>query len=443
MSFPLRRRFPPLTRRRLQEIQQQYGHDPVVRRLLWEIRCLQIVIMRARQLEQSLPPGEGTADTRQHSPLPGARENNCQRPRATRDDLSLPILHVARCMNQALDLFAPVVPQSRLCESFKRIAGRATAGDKALLQSWIEGFVDRDGKFVQELQTTFNSSFWELYLHAALVELGFSVDYRFSRPDFVVSAPIDFCVEAVTAQPAGTTRLDPGTIEDIESSMKDLNELNRKAIVRLANAFHSKYRKLTEDYSSLAHVAGKPFILAIAAFDGPAFFALSTRPIEALLYNRYVDEEAFISGQRDTLDGQFLEAVTKDNGASIQLGVFGSDAHSEISAVIYNPAATWGKVRSMSALVKGERVVVNQLRYNPHSHLPHHVVGMKGTVSETLLDGTFVFHNPYASKPLSPGLFRNNSVAQVYLDPASGDLFHHRREGHLLFRHVVTHQTRK
>ncbi|MDO3521935.1 hypothetical protein [Ralstonia pseudosolanacearum] len=34
-----------------------------MRRLLWEIKCLQVVIMRARQLEQSLPPGEGTTDT--------------------------------------------------------------------------------------------------------------------------------------------------------------------------------------------------------------------------------------------------------------------------------------------------------------------------------------------------------------------------------------------
>ena len=40
-----------------------YGHDPVVRRLLWEIKGLQVVIMRARQLEQSLPPGKGTTDT--------------------------------------------------------------------------------------------------------------------------------------------------------------------------------------------------------------------------------------------------------------------------------------------------------------------------------------------------------------------------------------------
>lgn len=41
MTFPLRQRFPALTRKRLREIQQQYGDDPVVRRLLWEIGCLQ------------------------------------------------------------------------------------------------------------------------------------------------------------------------------------------------------------------------------------------------------------------------------------------------------------------------------------------------------------------------------------------------------------------
>lgn len=58
MTFPLRQRFPALTRKRLREIRLQRGDDPVVRRLLWEIKCLQAVIMRARQLEQSLGPTE-------------------------------------------------------------------------------------------------------------------------------------------------------------------------------------------------------------------------------------------------------------------------------------------------------------------------------------------------------------------------------------------------
>lgn len=42
MSFTLRRRLPPLTRRRLQEILRQYGNDPLVRRLLWGIKRLQV-----------------------------------------------------------------------------------------------------------------------------------------------------------------------------------------------------------------------------------------------------------------------------------------------------------------------------------------------------------------------------------------------------------------
>lgn len=47
----------------MREIQRQYGHDPVVRQLLWEIKCLHVIIMRARQLEVSMGPGEGTTDT--------------------------------------------------------------------------------------------------------------------------------------------------------------------------------------------------------------------------------------------------------------------------------------------------------------------------------------------------------------------------------------------
>ncbi|NYI00646.1 hypothetical protein [Cupriavidus plantarum] len=84
-----------------------------------------------------------------------------------------------------------------------------------------------------------------------------SVDYRFNRPDLVVTSPLEFCIEAVNAQPAGMARLEPGTLDDIATSMEDINELNRKATVRLSNAFHSKYRKLKDEYSALSHVKGE------------------------------------------------------------------------------------------------------------------------------------------------------------------------------------------
>lgn len=64
MTFPLRQRFPVLTRTRLRGIQQQHGDDPVIRRLLWEIKCLQSIIMRAQQLEQSLHPTEQATERR-------------------------------------------------------------------------------------------------------------------------------------------------------------------------------------------------------------------------------------------------------------------------------------------------------------------------------------------------------------------------------------------
>lgn len=63
MSFPLRRRFPALSRKRLRQIQRDHGHDPVVRRLLWEIKCLHGIVMRARQLEQAMRQGERSTDT--------------------------------------------------------------------------------------------------------------------------------------------------------------------------------------------------------------------------------------------------------------------------------------------------------------------------------------------------------------------------------------------
>ena len=49
-----------------------------------------------------------------------------------------------------------------------------------MLRDWSRGFVDRDGKFVKEFQATFESSLWELYVHAYIRELGGVVD--FDRP---------------------------------------------------------------------------------------------------------------------------------------------------------------------------------------------------------------------------------------------------------------------
>ncbi|QGS68292.1 hypothetical protein CV093_05920 [Oceanobacillus sp. 143] len=54
---------------------------------------------------------------------------------------------------------------------------------KNVIQDWSEGFEDRDNKIIKEFQTTFHSSFWEIYLYAVFKKLDYFIDMSVSRPD--------------------------------------------------------------------------------------------------------------------------------------------------------------------------------------------------------------------------------------------------------------------
>lgn len=73
-----------------------------------------------------------------------------------------------------MDLFTPIVTDERQHPNFQRLLARGLECERDVLRRWADGFPDRDGKFVVEFQTTFNSSFWELYLHATFRESGFT-----------------------------------------------------------------------------------------------------------------------------------------------------------------------------------------------------------------------------------------------------------------------------
>ena len=254
----------------------------------------------------------------------------------------------------SLSLFTPAVPRDRFHPAFARLLTGGKDCDKKVLADWAEGFVDRDGKFVKEFQTTFDSSFWELYLHAVFKELGMNCDFRWERPDFCISAPIPFLVEAtVSSHAQGATAVTE--TKPLEMPM-DFNEFNRQAIIRLSNSVHSKYKKYRDAYSGLAHVAGKPFVLAITAFDRPHFYLQAQRAVEALLYRAYVDEETYFKEHptRDVpLKARDLPFVVKDSGEKLPLGVFCDASMAGISAVIHSTAATWSKVRWLLAVERG------------------------------------------------------------------------------------------
>ncbi len=100
-----------------------------------------------------------------------------------------------------MDLFAPIIPEDKQHGIFRMLMHPAHGPERAVIESWAAGFIDRDGKFVKEFQTTFESSFWELYLHAMLKSMGMKIDYSCHAPDFVITAPTPFVMEATIAAP--------------------------------------------------------------------------------------------------------------------------------------------------------------------------------------------------------------------------------------------------
>jgi hypothetical protein len=257
-----------------------------------------------------------------------------------------------------------------------------------------------------------------------------------TRPDFCIPTH-HFNIEATIA-----SHPQDGIPEYVrrqgELPTTEINEFNRRCILRLSNSLVEKHRKYLSSYAGLHHVRDRPFVIAITNFDQPFSFMATHRPIEAVVLGHYVDEERYVREGRPAggLDGDDLERVFKDNGAPIELGLFRSRAYPEISAVIFNGCATIGKVRALCS-DPSPGIVFTAYRLNPHSDQPHVIQLPKRFYEESLIDGLRVYHNPYATHPLDPAIFRHPKVFQIYHD-AQDEPCVEQREGLLLMRTVNT-----
>ena len=221
-----------------------------------------------------------------------------------------------------LKLFDLQVDKEKRHKNFVTIVEQSTCEDREELERWCEGFPDRDKKLVKEFQTTFNSSFWEIYLYQLLKKLDFEFDWSYSRPDFLIrNKDIFFNVEATIASSAAGKK--PEWEKDLNDGFPTrFREMNIESIIRLSNAISKKYSKYKEDYSKLEHVKGNPFILALAPFEQPHFNMQCDVPMMALLYNYYVDEDSYKdnpSAYPHGPEGIALDYVEKDNGSKVTL----------------------------------------------------------------------------------------------------------------------------
>jgi hypothetical protein len=337
-----------------------------------------------------------------------------------------------------MDLFTPQVDQSRQHRIFQMLLDDRFAPEREVLNNWATGFEDRDGKFVQEFQMTFESGLWELYLNASLTCWGLRPDMSFASPDFVVNSPSALCIEGTIAAP---TQGGKGPIGYSFSDIPDnFTEFNVGASLRICNSFDSKVKRYRNYYSALSHVSDKPFVIAIAAFDRPLAHFAASRPVLAALYGLYHDEGATPRDAARVISYN-VYAAAKSETVDIPLGLFCDDKFADVSAVIYSSLATWGKVRAL-ANNPSEKTVYTTYHPNDSSIIPAIRTTPKSAYTEHLLDGTYVLHNPSANHPIPIGVFSHQRVAEVRV-AHDGELLMEAPDDFLLVRTLMSIQTRE
>ncbi|WP_400263106.1 hypothetical protein ACFX5U_08570 [Sphingobacterium sp. SG20118] len=312
-----------------------------------------------------------------------------------------------------LDLFTPILQRDKLHPNFLATLAPHASGVREVIKNWAKGFKDRDGKFVREFQTTYNSSFWELYLYAVLKELKMEMDFSYSAPDFVSKCGI--VIEATVANHA------QDDVPEWEKNIKTIGRENsfevfRLSAIRLSNAFVAKVKKFQESYSHLNHVKDKPFIIAISNYTRQDFNLHGDVPLQWLLY--------------DVLE---KETILKSNGSKVNLGLFRSNAFEDVSAVLYSSLATFGKARVLSR-VNGD-ITCYAIRIKDN-FTPIKIEENISNYNESLTDGLRLFVNPYARVPIDLSAFTNSDM-RIFVSDKDGNLnISCHKDGDLCMRYI-------
>ena len=337
-----------------------------------------------------------------------------------------------------MDIFIPIFPEEKLHPHFKILQLGSAKPIRSTISSWADGFIDRDQKFAQEFQTTFNSSFWELYLFQCFKEYGMKVDFSKASPDFSVQTESGshLSFEAVTANHALNEEPEWSSPEVLREYLnKPRNQILEYASIRLLNAIDFKHKKFVKSYGEMDHVKGNPFVLAIAPFEQPAFSRQNNQAINRVLYG--CDAPTMVGNNLDgspKLSTDNIDKVKKTNGSELDLGVFTTDKFKEISAVIFSTTATFSK-----ALVQSEfsnYCMVSSRRYKCGDGWFGYIdqISEKRVYKETHLDGLHIYHNPFADNPLDIKDLDSHEVTHNTYNKVSKEMESNHNDGSLVSR---------
>lgn len=336
-------------------------------------------------------------------------------------------------MTPTLDLFTPIIAPDRQHPVFQMLLQPEYGPERDVLNAWADGMLDRDGKFVQEFQSTFESGLWELYLHAATKVWGLRLNQTVASPDFVVSSPLPLGIEATIAGPALGGK--PAYGYDKDDIPEDFGRFNTEAAIRICNSFTSKVRRYREYYETLPHMRDAPFVIAIASFDRPLAHLAAARPIIAAMYGLYHDE-ALTPPDADKVVSYNVTTAQKSTGVDVPVGMFCEPTYPDVSAVIFSSVATWGKIRALADNPTA-RTLYRTFHPKLGQLMPEIRQAQKSDYHEDLLDGLMILHNPFARRPIPKGVFSHPRVCEIRV-AEDGELLMDAPDDFLLIRTLIT-----
>ena len=199
-----------------------------------------------------------------------------------------------------------------------------------------------DGNWAGDCQTAnFHTRLWEAQLLASFREQGLLVTQPFESPDFRIENRRGEAawVEAVTANPAVPYNHVNAPLSTPPHAREEL--FFGPAAVRFAKTLGNK---LARGYDRLPHVDGEPFMIAIADFQAPASMIWSREGLIGYLYGQGA-EVAEIDGRRQVVS---ISASQLLGASAFPAGLFASDRHAELSAVIFSNACSIAKLNRVA-----------------------------------------------------------------------------------------------
>lgn len=192
-----------------------------------------------------------------------------------------------------------------------------------------------DKNWAADCQTgNFHTRLWEAILLGCLREQGLLVTQPFPSPDFRIENRLggEAWIEAVTANPS-----EPYDHANTPTSSAPLN-IRERLIGGAAERFAKTLgNKLQRHYDRLTHVAGKPFVLALADFQSSGSMMWSREALISYLYGFM----AQVGGRSIAYKTPVTHLLGK---SSFPAGLFANSQRSELSAVIFSNACSIAKL---------------------------------------------------------------------------------------------------